>query len=139
MALCTQLLLMVQSGYAAINARKHTMSVVSAQISQNQQNGFFCAAFLSANSKWVELDQPKWVIVKQLTISVFTVPKQKHSKKKYLGKDGHVIGPRRDVSVDFRVKEQQWTEADIHKAFNMWDANKNPPTTPTKEDQTDLS
>ena len=80
MALCTLMVWMVQSGYAARNARKHTMWLVSAQISQNQQNGPFCVAFLSANSKRVRVDlHVKWVITKWVTISVVVV-KQKKGK-----------------------------------------------------------
>ena len=44
-ALCTSMVLMDQSRYTAINARKHTMWLVSVQINQNQQDGPFCAAF----------------------------------------------------------------------------------------------
>ena len=74
MALSTLIIWTVQSGYAAINARKHTMWLVSAQINQNQQNGPFCVAFLSANSKWVRVDlHVKRVITKHLTISVAVV------------------------------------------------------------------
>ena len=79
MALYTSIVWMVQSGYAARNARKHTMWLVSAQISQSQQNGPFCVAFLSANSKWVRVDLPKRVITKWVTISV-VVLKQKKGK-----------------------------------------------------------
>ena len=76
MVLCTSMVLMDQSGYAAINLRKHTMWHVSVQISQNQQDGPFCAAFLSANSKWVRVDLPvKHTITKQVTILI--VVKQK--------------------------------------------------------------
>ena len=80
MALYTSIVWMVQSGYAARNARKHTMWLVSAQMSQNQQNGPFCVAFLSANSKWVRVDlHVKWVITKRVTVSVVVV-KQKKGK-----------------------------------------------------------
>ena len=41
MALCTSIVLMDQSGYAALNVGKHTMCLVSALISQNQQNCLF--------------------------------------------------------------------------------------------------
>ena len=79
MALFTLMELMVRSGCVAINARKHTMSVVCVQISQNQQNGPFCAASLSASSKRVRVDLPQSEVkrvIKRVTILVL-VAKQK--------------------------------------------------------------
>ena len=62
----------------SLNARKHTMWLVCVQISQNQQSGPFCAAFLSVNSKWVRVDlHVKWVITKWVTISVVVVRQKK--------------------------------------------------------------
>ena len=45
MVLCTLMVLMDQSGYAALKEGKHTMCLVSAQISQNQQNCPFSVPF----------------------------------------------------------------------------------------------
>ena len=103
MALCTSMVWMVQSGYAARNARKHTMWLVSAQISQNQQNGPFCVAFLSVNSKRIRVDlHVKQVITKRVTISVVVVKQKKGKprppKEECWGKDGRKISPRREAS-----------------------------------------
>ena len=45
MALCTSMVLMDRSGYAAINARIDTILLVSALIKKNQPNGPFFALF----------------------------------------------------------------------------------------------
>ena len=131
MALYTSIVWMVQSGYAARNARKHTMWLVSAQISQNQQNGPFCVAFLSANSKQVRVDLPKWVITKQVTVSVVVVKQKKGKprpqKEERQGKDGRKIGPRRAASSGKNQKEQNWSEQDMDRAFDMWENNPNLP------------
>ena len=85
MALCTSMVLVDQSGYAAINARIDTILLVSALIKKNQPNGPFSALFWNANSKWVEvhLGLPKsgvkWVIIKRVTVSGAVV-KQKVGK-----------------------------------------------------------
>ena len=127
MALCTLIVWMVQSGYAARNARKHTMWLVSAQISQNQQNGPFCVAFLSANSKQVRVDLPKWVITKWVTVLVVVVKQKKGKprpqKEEHRGKDGRKISPRRAASSGKNQKEQNWSEQDMDRAFNMWENN----------------
>ena len=131
MALYTSIVWMVQSGYAARNARKHTMWLVSAQISQNQWNGPFSLAFLSANSKWVRVDLPKWVITKWVTISVVVVKQKKGKprpqKEECRGKDGRKIGPRRAASSGKNQKEQNWSEQDMDRAFDMWKNNPNLP------------
>ena len=127
MALCTLMVSMIQSGYAARNARKHTMWLVSAQISQNQQNGPFCVAFLSANSKRVRVDLPKRVITKQVTVSVAVVQQKKGKprlpKEESQGNDGRLIGPRRETSSGKNKKEQNWSEKDLDRAFDMWEQN----------------
>ena len=83
MALCTSMVLMDRSGYAAINARIHTILLVSALIKKNQPNGPFSALFWNANSKQVEVGLPesgvKRVIIKRVTILVAVV-KQKQGK-----------------------------------------------------------
>ena len=83
MALCTSMVLMDQSGYAAINARIDTILLVSALIKKNQPNGPFSALFWNANSKQVEVCLPKSgvkrVIIKWVTLSVAVV-KQKVGK-----------------------------------------------------------
>ena len=89
-----------RSGYAAINARIDTILLVSALIKKNQPNDPFSALFWNANSKWVEVGLPKsgvkWVIIKQVTISVAVV-KQKQGKHPppppppWHGKDGRRI------------------------------------------------
>ena len=132
MALYTLIVWTVQSGYAARNARKHTMWLVSAQISQNQQNGPFCVAFLSANSKWVRVDlHVKQVITKRVTVSVVVVKQKKGKprpqKEERRGKDGRKIGPRRAASFGKNQKEQNWSEQDMDRAFNMWENNPNLP------------
>ena len=118
---------MIQSGYAASNARKHTMWLVSAQISQNQQNGPFCVAFLSANSKRVRVDLPKWEFTKQVTVLVAVVKQKKGKprlpKEESQGKDGRLIGPKRETSSGKNKKEQNWSEKDLDRAFDMWEQN----------------
>ena len=129
MALYTSIVWTVQSGYAARNARKHTMWLVSAQISQNQHNGPFCVVFLSANSKWVDL--PKQVITKRVTVSVVVVKQKKGKprpqKEECWGKDSRKISPRRAASSGKNQKEQNWSEQDMDRAFNMWENNPNLP------------
>ena len=131
MVLYTSIVWMVQSGYAARNARKHTMWLVSAQISQNQQNGPFCVAFLSANSKRVRVDLPKRVITKRVTVSVVVVKQKKGKprpqKEERRGKDGRKIDPRRAASSGKNQKEQNWSEQDMDRAFDMWENNPNLP------------
>ena len=75
MALCTSMVLMDRSGYAAINAGIDTILLVSALIKKNQPNGPFSTLFWNANSKWVEVVSR----VKRVTISVAVV-KQKVGK-----------------------------------------------------------
>ena len=79
MVLFTLMVLTVQCRYAARNATKHTIWLVSAQINHNQQNGPLYAVFLNVNSKWVRVDLPKWVIFKRVTILI-AVAKQKKGK-----------------------------------------------------------
>ena len=132
MALCTSMVWMAQSGYAARNARKHTMWLVSAQISQNQQNGPFCVAFLSANSKWVRVDlHAKRVITKQVTVLVVVVKQKKAKprppKEEHRGKDRWKIGLRREASSGKNKKEQNWSEKDLDRAFDLWEKNQDLP------------
>ena len=132
MALYTSIVWTVQSRYAARNARKHTMWLVYAQISQNQQNGPFCVAFLSANSKQVRVDlHVKWVITKQVTVLVVVVKQKKGKprpqKEERRGKDGRKIGPRRAASSGKNQKEQNWSEQDMDRAFNMRENNQDLP------------
>ena len=127
MVLFTSMVLTVQCGYAARNARKHTIWLVSAQINHNQQNGPLYAAFLNVNSKWVSVDLPKWVIFKQVTILI-AVAKQKKGKprppkQERQGKDGRRIGVRRESSSGKNRKEQKWSEEDINTCFDLWEAN----------------
>ena len=110
MALCTLIIWTVQSEYAARNARKHTMWLVSAHISQNEQNGPFCVAFFSANSKWVRVDlHVKRVITKQVTGSVAVVKQKKGKprlpKEERQGKDSRKISLRREASSGNNKKE----------------------------------
>ena len=131
MALCTLIVLMDQSGYAAINVGKHTICLVSAQISQNQQNGPFSVAFWNANSKQVPESEVKWVMIKWVIGSVL-VAKQKQgkpcpSKPERRGKDGRKIGLRRVASSGISKKEQTWSKEVINKCFALWEENKNLP------------
>ena len=96
MALCTSMVLVNQSGYAAINARIDTILLVSALIKKNQPNGPFSALFWNANNKWVEIhlglpkSRVKRVIIKRVTILIAVV-KQKVGKPRpppWHGKDG---------------------------------------------------
>ena len=123
--LYTPMVLIVPSGFSAINARIHTMSPVCVQINQNQQHGPFYAASLSVNRKRVGPDLLKRV-VKRVTVSVL-VAKEKKGKPRKLkecrGKDGHKIGIRRQASAGKNKKEQSWSEADIDKAFDLWEKN----------------
>ena len=137
MVLCTSMVLMVKCGYAARNARKYTILLVSAQINHNQQNGPLYAAFLNVNSKRVRIDLPKWVIFKQVTILI-AVAKQKKGKPQppkveRQGKDGRKIGIRRESSSRKNRKEQEWSEEDINTCFDLWEAN------PTKKPEERLS
>ena len=132
MVLYTPMVLMVPSGFSAINARIHTMSPVCVQINQNQQHGPFYAASLSVNCKRVGpdvLDLLKRVIkrvIKRVTVLVL-VAKEKKGKprkpKECRGKDGRKIGVRRQASAGKNKKEQSWSEADINKAFDLWEKN----------------
>ena len=103
------------------------MWLVSAQISQNQQNGPFCVAFLSTNSKRVRVDLPKQVITEQVTVSVVVVKQKKGKprpqKEERQGKDGRKISPRRTASSGKNQKEQNWSEQDMDRAFDMWEKN----------------
>ena len=135
MALFIQMVLMVQSGYFAPNARTHTISLVSTPTNQNQQDGPLYAGFWSANSKRVRVDLPesevKRVIFKRVTISVL-VAKQKKGKPRpekpvRRGKDGRKIGVRKAASSGFGKKEQKWTEEAINKCFDLWEANQHLP------------
>ena len=130
--LYTPMVLMVPSGFSAINARIHTMSPVCVQINQNQQHGPFYAASLSVNRKRVGPDVPDLLkrvvkrVIKRVTVSVL-VAKEKKGKlrkpKERRGKDGHKIGIRRQASAGKNKKEQSWSEADIDKAFDLWEKN----------------
>ena len=129
MALCTSMVLMDQSGYAAINARIDTILLVSALIKKNQPNGPFSALFWNANSKWVEVvSWVKWVINKRVTISVAVV-KQKQGKPHppppppWHGKDGRRIEVRQRASSGKGKKEQLWQEKDMERAFTLWEEN----------------
>ena len=144
MVLYTPMVLMVPSGFSAINARIHTMSPVCVQINQNQQHGPFYAASLSVNCKRVGpdvLDLLKRVfkrvikrvvkrvikrVIKRVTVWLL-VAKEKKGKprkpKERRGKDGHKIGIRRQASAGKNKKEQSWSEADIDKAFDLWEKN----------------
>ena len=54
------------------------------------------------------------------------VAKQKSIKKKFKrGKDGRKIGIRRAASSGKNKKEQQWSEKDMDKVFDLWEANEN--------------
>ena len=129
MALFIQTVLMVQSGYFAPNARTHTILLVSAPTNQNQQDGPLYAGFWNANSKQVKVDLPsKWVIFKRVILLVAVV-KQKKGKprpkqEERRGKDGRLIGIRQKACAGEGKKEQQWSEADLNKAFNLFEANK---------------
>ena len=126
MALCTSMVLMDLSGYAVLNARKHTILLVSAQIKKNQQNGHFSVPFWNASSKRVPESEVKRVICSVL------VAKQKQgkpcpSKPKCRGKDGRKIGLRRVAFPGIGKKEQTWSEEAINKCFALWEENKNLP------------
>ena len=133
MALCTLMVLMDRSGYAAINARIDTILLVSARIKKNQPNGPFSALFWNANSKWVEVNlHPKSgvkrVIIKWVTILVAVV-KQKVGKPHppppppWCGKDGRRIGVRQRASSGKGKKEQLWQEQDMERVFTLWEEN----------------
>ena len=135
MALCTSMVLMDRSGYAAINARIDTMLLVSALIKKNQPNGPFSALFWNTNSKQVEVGLPKSgvkrVIFKQVTISVAVV-RQKVGKpcppkEVRCGKDGRIIGVRQKASSGKGKKEQMWQKKDMDRAFNLWKENEAKP------------
>ena len=80
---------------------------------------------MSASSKQVMIFYLKWVIFKQVTVSVL-VAKQKSMKKKFKrGKNGRKIGIRRAASSGKNKKERQWSEKDMDKAFDLWEANEN--------------
>ena len=113
--------------YAARNARKHTICLVSAQINHNQQNGPLYAAFLNVNSKQVRVDLPKPVIFKRVTIPI-AVAKQKKGKprppkQERQSKDGRRIGVRMESSSGKNRKEQKWSEEDINTCFDLWEVN----------------
>ena len=131
MALFTLMVLMAPSGFSVRNASRHTISTVFTQISQIQQNGPFYAPFWSVKSKRVEVDLPesgvKQVIFKRVTVSVPVVKQKVRKPKVRHGKDGRRIGPRREASSGKNKKEQQWTQEDIDKAFDLWEANKDKP------------
>ena len=129
MALCTSMVLMDPSGYAAINARIDTILLVSARIKKNQLNGPFSALFWNANSKWVEVDLHSKSRVKRVTVSVAVV-KQKVGKPRppplpppWHGKDGRRIGVRQRASSGKGKKEQLWQEQDMERAFTLWEEN----------------
>ena len=133
MALCTSMVLMDQSGYAAINARIDTILLVSALIKKNQPNGPFSALFWNANSKRVEVvSGVKWVIIKRVTVLVAVV-KQKQGKPcpppppPWRGKDGIRIGVRQRASSGKGKKEQLWQEKDMERAFTLWEENEAKP------------
>ena len=131
MVLFTLMVLMVQSGYFAQNARTHTISIVSAPTNQNQQDGPFYAPFWSVKSKRVRIDLLKQVIFKRVTISI-PVVKQKQGKPwppkvECRGKDRRKIGIRRAASSGKDKKEQKWTEEKLNEAFDMWEPNANLP------------
>ena len=106
-ALCTSMVLMDCSGYAAINVRIDTILLVSSLIKKNQPNGPFSALFWNANSKRVEVgllkSGIKWVIIKRVTVLVAMV-RQKVGKPcpppppPWRGKDGRRIGVRQRAS-----------------------------------------
>ena len=113
------------NGFSATNAKKHITSTVYVQTRKNQQNGLSYAALMSASSKRVMIFYLKRVIFKRVTISVL-VAKQKSTKKKFKrGKDSRKIGIRRAASSGKNNKEQQWSEKDMDKAFDLWEANEN--------------
>ena len=140
MALFTQMVSMVWSGYFAPNAKTHIMSVVSAPTNQNQQDGPLCAGFWSVNNKQVEVDLPKsWakqIISKWVTISVAVVKQKqgKHRPKKQerRGINGSHIGIWQKASSGEGKKEHQWSEKDLDRAFDLWDANEGKPPPQSK-------
>ena len=94
----------------------------------SQQNGPFCVAFLSANSKRVRVDlHVKWVITKRVPVSVVVVKQKKGKprppKEEHQGKDSRIINPRREASSGKNKKEQNWSEKDLDRAFDMWEQN----------------
>ena len=106
-----------------LNARKHTILLVSAQIKKNQQNGHFSVPFWNASSKRVPESEVKRVIIKRVICSVL-VAKQKQgkprpSKPECRGKDGRKIGLRRVASSGIGKKEQTWSEEAINKCFAL--------------------
>ena len=118
------MVLMDQSGYAAINARIDTILLVSALIKKNQPNDPFSALFWNANSKWVEVGLPKSgvkrVIIKWVAVSVAVV-RQKVGKPRppppppQRRKDGRRIGVRQRASSGKGKKEQLWQEKDMER------------------------
>ena len=131
MALCTLMVLMDQSGYAAINVGKDTICLVSVQISQNQQNCPFSVPFWNANSRRVTKPKVKWVMFKRVIITVL-VAKQKQGKPcpirpECRGKDGRRIGVRKAASSGLGKKEQKWTEEAINQCFVLWEQNNDLP------------
>ena len=126
MALCILMVLMDQSGYAAINVGKHTICLVSAQINQNQQNCPFSVPFWNANSRRVTELKVKRVIITVL------VAKQKKgkpcpTKPEWRGKDGRRIGVRKAASSGLGKKEQKWTEEQMNQCFVLWEQNNDLP------------
>ena len=66
----------------------------------------------------------KQVIIKWVTVLIFPMAWQKQIKQKFhCEKDGRHIGERKQASAGKGKKEQQWTEADIDKVFDLWEAN----------------
>ena len=131
MALCTLMVLMDQSGYAAINVGKHTICLVSAQITQNQQNYPFSVPFWNANSRRVMMPKVKQVMFKRVIVTVL-VAKQKKGKPNPIrpeqrGKDGRRIGVRKAASSGLGKKEQKWTEEQINQCFVLWEQNNDLP------------
>ena len=120
MTLFILMVLMDPNGFSATNAKKHITSTVYVQTRKNQQNGLSYAVLMSASSKRVMI-----FYLKRVTVLVL-VAKQKSMKKKFKrGKDGRKIGIRRAASSGKNKKEQQWSEKDMDRAFDLWEANEN--------------
>ena len=131
MALCTLMVLMDQSGYAAINVGKHTICLVSAQINQNQQNCPFSVPFCNANSRRVTELKVKRVMFKRVIVTVLVAKQKKGkphpTKPEWRGKDGRRIGVRKTASSGLGKKEQKWTEEQMNQCFVLWEQNNDLP------------
>ena len=125
--LSTRMESIIRSGFAATDAKRDSIWIVSPLRNLKHSNGHSCVPSIPVGSS---LDLKRVTstkrVVKRVKRVIFpiSVAKEKVGKKRIKrGKDGRTIPQRKPASSGKGKKEQEWTEEDMEKCFELWEHN----------------